>query len=832
MPPIPFFTKLIDQFFLPEKVQRKKYRSFKRLLEEDHRCHELIAEAQEYYAQKEPVEWVVIVTLYTQLHFAIKTMVAELANLSPQDARNLGLYLKKLDSFIKFFVHTEPGSSSPPYLLWLNNQHITAQNAGNKARNLSEISQKTECVVPEGFVITTNCWNALIRFNDLRSTIDKYLMQLNPQDIQSLHSTSKALMALILRAELPPESEEIISQAVTQLTVKSEGSAAPLFAVRSSAVSEDGHHSFAGQYLSLLNVSPAEILESYLKVLASRYTPQALLYRIATGIRDDEAPMAVLVIEMVEAEVSGVTYTTDPHGEEKDILFLRSVKGSGEKLVSGRAQAHLHCFPKDGNPPNFLPVESGSPVKSSDAVKLARLAMELEDLFGCPQDIEWAIDRNGPVILQSRPLATIQKCTNTNTRTPNAPHKGLPEKKRAILYQGGISASPGRGSGQVVFFSSLDETIQIPEKAILVVEDTPASLIVRIQKCDAVVTVQGSIASHFATICRELGVPLLVGASNVFEKLTEDSIITVDADRQTIYAGADHRAASDAVQTGSNKNRHPYYRRLRTILDFIVPLHILDPEDTRFVPESCQSFHDIVRFSHERAVQAMFALSQSRGRQSQRQKLTTTLPFNLYLLQADIIHSTQTKQEITVGEVSSTPFQALWRGLSHHSVPWQDGNYYNWKEYDRAAMTDAFVFENKSDSDSFALYGDDYLNLNIRFGYHFAVVDTLCGKIREQNYCTIRFAGGGGTPGGQFYRLLYLEKILRRLDFQINRKTDLLQAKLESVSADQQLERLFEVGRMLGISKQMDLVLTDENAVAYHLDQFFTSSESMAEYKG
>jgi len=174
-------------------------------------------------------------------------------------------------------------------------------------------------------------------------------------------------------------------------------------------------------------------------------------------------------------------------------------------------------------------------------------------------------------------------------------------------------------------------------------------------------------------------------------------------------------------------------------------------------------------------------------------------------------------ETIPVEQVVSTPFRALWQGLTHPSVIWGKREYYNWKEYDNAAMTDGFVFKNKVESASYAICGDDYLNLNIRFGYHFTIVDALCGENSEHNYCSIRFAGGGGTFDGRYYRLKYIETILRKLGFVVTCKTDLLDGRLESLAVDQMTQRLVTVGRMLGTSKLMDMVLKDEESVVFHL---------------
>jgi len=816
------FKRWTYKFFAPYLLQRGTYEAFRRLLEQDRRCHELIADFQDLYFKKEPIEWTQVNALYDQLSNAVRAITRELTLISTHEATDLAAYYKKFDSYIRFLLQPEANQTGTPYIICLGEPGMTGQLTGNKAKNLAKIYQNFDCSVPPGFVVTTNSWNSLVEYNNLRPEIDSLLRSLDRENNSSLIETSKTLMSLILGATIPPEIHKSILGAGQDLVTGLAAKTQTRFAVRSSAVSEDGFNSFAGQYRSILNVAPEDVHHSYLQVLASKYTPNALLYRIEAGISDTEAPMAVLIIEMIEARAAGVVYTADPKGEEQNTLYIHSVHGGGEKLVSGKARPHLSCFNKKEV---RLKRESGSdcPITSTEAHRLTQLATNLEKFFGTPQDIEWAIDKGEPVVLQSRPLRTIIPPQQTDS--PNI----RKEPDLPFLYHGGVTAAQGRGAGVACFLSAYQYPPDLPADAVLIVDNIPASLIIFLSRCSAVISTMGSAASHFSTICRELGVPLIVEATDIQEKVTHGDMITVDADSQNVYRGNEKTSTSKPT-TISTQHNHPYFCRLQTILDFITPLNILDPEADSFVPESCRSFHDIVRFAHEKSVQAMFAIGKSGSRRGYRKRLRTLLPFDLYLIAVDDNNQnikTIDDDTITIEQVDSIPFRALWQGLTHSSIEWGDREYYNWKEYDSAAMTDGFAFKNKTESASYAVCGHDYLNLNIRFGYHFTIVDTLCGQNIEQNYCSIRFAGGGGTIEGRFFRLQYLEDILTKLDFQVTSKTDLLDARLEGLPIDQMSQRLVTLGRMLGTSKLMDMTLKDEESVAYHLDMFFQTDDTV-----
>ncbi len=808
------FKRWRYRFFAPDLLQRETYESFRRFLEYDHRCHELIADFQDLLFKGRPSEWTKVMALYDQLSEAIGALVGEFKSISPRVGSDLAIYFKKFDSYCRFLLAGEANISGPPHVICLSDATIQQKCTGNKARNLALLFQKLEYCVPTGFVVTTNSWNAVVEYNGLRPQINRCLLTLDPDDNSSLQAVSRSLMSLVLGAEIPPEINKALQKAIDDLLAGIMAEEKGRFAVRSSAVNEDGYHSFAGQYHSVLNVLPEDIFSKYLEVVASKYTPSSLLYRIGAGISDEEAPMAVLVLEMIKAKSAGVIYTADPERVEKDTLFIHSVKGTGEKLVSGETIPHLLSFRKEALSPVLCSFSRG-PINRNEAEKLAGMAVEIESFFGCPQDIEWAIDDSGPVILQSRPLQTSHSAVVDSI--DDVGRDSLP-----LLYHGGVTAARGCGSGRAFLLRADSDPDYLPADVVLVVDNTPSSLILFLAKCRAVVATGGSVACHFATICRERNIPLIVAAREVKKYISADLLITVDAGRQKVFKGRDAGLA-DRDSILKVREQYPYFRRLQAICDFIAPLTLLDPDADSFIADGCRSFHDILRFSHEKAVRAMFSIGLSGSRKGYRKKLATTLPFELYLVDVDAGHDQQEScSSLAIEDVKSTPFHALWHGLTHPSIIWDDHVYYNWKEYDDAALSDGFAFKNSTESASYAVYGQDYLNLNMRFGYHFTVVDTLCGEKSAQNYCSIRFAGGGGTFAGRYFRLQFIETILRETGFQVSCKTDLLDGKIEALPADQMIECLRTLGRMLGTSKQMDMVFRDEESVATHLELFFS----------
>jgi pyruvate,water dikinase len=184
-----------------------------------------------------------------------------------------------------------------------------------------------------------------------------------------------------------------------------------LFAVRSSAVDEDGAtHSFAGQLESFLNVSRDEVLDKVRLVWQSGFSERIVLYRKQAGLTLPPPVPAVLVQHMVPSEVAGVAFSADPVSGRRGVVVIAAVRGLGEALVSGaRTGDSFHVDREDRVISNEV-VEPGNPTLSEAAIlEIARLARSAACHFGRPQDIEWAMAGGRLYLLQSRPITSLSR---------------------------------------------------------------------------------------------------------------------------------------------------------------------------------------------------------------------------------------------------------------------------------------------------------------------------------------------------------------------------------------------------------------------------------------
>ena len=813
------------QVFAPDKLLRQKYESFKELLHHDKKSLELISELQDIQHGGAPADWARVERVVQSLNLSVDSLIRSLVSMHPGAYGELERRLALLEPSLTAAVSLPEGDCAPPFTLTLPEAATEAGLAGGKAHALSRVLTETGLPGPRGFVITTRAFHLFLEHNGLRPRLDELLAEVDLEDWESLENLCREMTAMVQEGEVPSQVGQECMERLADLG--RQGCAGP-WSLRSSAVSEDGELSFAGQYASVLRVAGEDFLTAYKEVLASKYAPRALAYRIRGGLADQETPMAVLVMEMIEARVSGVVYTRDweANGGARECLAVYAVPGLGTRLVDGTAEPEVHYFSREPNPRSLetlpgrtCPVElpEKACLTPETAQLLAGWGMRLEEFAGRPQDIEWCQDRQWSCyILQARPL-----------KTRTAFHEGVPQEKdmhhpdHPVLLEGGVTASFGVGVGRVHVLSSEAELGGVPDGAVLVSPTLSPSLAGVIGRLKAVVAESGSRASHFASIAREFGLPVLTGVREAMKRLLSGHIVTVDAGQGRVYQGEVPGLDQEPLRPSINPGA-PFLARLQKLMELVSPLHLLDPASPDFAPENCASVHDFVRFAHEKGMAEMFSLVGRAGRGLARaRQLATDLPLTMYILDLEggVAPEAAEKKTIEVRFITSPLMRACWEGLTHPEVAWHKGLVYlDWEEVDRVS---AGILSLKSALlASYAVVAREYLHLVLRFGYHFAVLDALGGENPEANYIAFRFKGGGGSYENRLLRVELIRSILEWAGFTVKTRGDLLDARFDRRPAEQILDRLTLLGILQGKTQLLDMALTGVDQVREMVDSF------------
>ncbi len=238
-------------------------------------------------------------------------------------------------------------------------------------------------------------------------------------------------------------------------------------AVRSSATAEDGAEmSFAGQQETILGVvGEVDLSKAVERCWKSLFTERSIAYRRQQGIADDGAAMAVVVQQLVPADVAGVLFTRDPNDPTGEHLSVEASWGLGEAVVSGRvtpdrfrvnlatgiaAEKHAGLktmeFTPTGERPIDGPRQTDLCLSDNDLSALADLARKVEACYGAPRDIEWAIAGGSYFLLQARPITTATAAERESLR-------------RATIASLGFLAEPG---GTVWVSMSIAEVLPEP----------------------------------------------------------------------------------------------------------------------------------------------------------------------------------------------------------------------------------------------------------------------------------------------------------------------------------------------------------------------------------
>ncbi len=829
---------------------REKYESFKALLEYDKAAHDLMATLEDIYYTPQKCDFQIVAKTYEKFAAAVSRMVEELLKMSPSNYWSLKAYFKKFDFYVRFMLAPPEFEFSPPFTIKFDK--ISSFNeavAGKKAFSLSCLNKALHLPAPDGFVITTNAFYFFLEANDLGGPINEQLALLDISNPSSLETTADTIEQLIINAIVPEEIDMAVTNALN-IFGQDNGSNFRV-ALRSSAVKEDGKASFAGQYQTLLNVDKKNILQGYKQVVASKYSAQALFYRISRGILDHETPMAVLVLEMIDSKSSGVMYTRDIEEPLSDNLLIHSVWGQGGLLVEGEVSPDVIRVSKK-NPDTIAFTKIAAKLKQMvldpenqtqtidthecnkgilsldkfSALTLARWGILLEEHFNHPQDIEWCQDKTRRLfILQSRPLNSPSARTQNKAKKVQIAGNKIINK---IICSGGETVCPQAGAGPVYRLEHLSQLSDIPDGSVLVVNHALPQFVIAIDKMAAIVIATGSRASHFSSIAREFGVPAIVNPTTGFHDLVQGTWVTVDADKGIVYEGKAKQLLKKVAPKEDFFADSSFMVKLRYVINFCAKLKLTDPGSSSFVPEACRSLHDIIRFAHETAMKEMFFIGNRKGsRKKGAKKLISKIPMLFYVLDVGSGIKNDRKNGNWVNEnilkpedIASIPMNAVLKGLSNPEICWSETTHFDWEEYDKIVMAGGIISADSPQFGSYAVVSKEYLNGNFRFGYHFVIIDTICSSTKEDNYILFRFSGGGGSPVGRSIRADFIKGILIRLGFMVEIKSDLVDAEFRHGSLNTMKETLDMVGRLLGATKLMDMYLKETLDVAVLVDDF------------
>lgn len=723
---------------------------------------------------------------------------------------------------------------------------------GGKMAHLAEIANTLGLPTPDGLAVTTEGFHLLLEEGGIRSWIqNKHLEIVSEQDVDLV---SKELQDRILGLSIPPKLEDAILRHYDRLAQRS-GTGIPM-AVRSSAVGEDGEFSFAGQFLSMLNVPREELCGAYLRVIASLFSPEAMHYRFLHDIPGESAQMAVGFIAMIDAVASGVVFSRDPGRPGCNQVLIHAVKGLGVTLVDGKTSPETILVSRDLNAPVIVrtpsmqesrtvlapgsgiqeeilgPGEAEEPCLAEDEVLLlARWALLLEKHFGGPQDIEWAKGKDHQITLvQSRPLRISSRAVSNAQPLPGVD----------LCLEGGEVACPGVGCGPAILVSEDSEIDSFPEGGVLVARRSSPKFVRLMSKTRAIVTDVGSTTGHMASLAREFRVPTLLNTKIATQCVNQGKIVTVDATNGFVYEGevselferSDNDDESD--DGGAWKRNSPAFQVLEKIISLISPLNLTEPGSAAFSPDHCVTLHDLARFVHEKSYREMFMMGENVGDlRGAAYKLDVFLPIDLYIIDlGGGIGETPRHRKLKPSQVASVPMSALLRGMLHEKIPRFGPRPMDVSGLISIMMRHATMSPEQDSTfraPCYAMISDNYANFTARVGYHFSVVDTYCGESQSKNYISLLFQGGAADYVRRTRRTRAMADIIKEYGFSVELKHDMINARLSKGTQEETIKQLEMIGSLLQFFRQMDAAMASDDAIALFRDAFLRGDYGLEE---
>ena len=419
---------------------------------------------------------------------------------------------------------------------------------GEMIHNLTKL-----CVeVPRGFATTAFAYRKFLADNLIDEKIYAKLAMLDASKLRSLAATSSEIRKLILRANFSQEFITAVTQAYDLLRRGHGGS----FAVRSSATAEDlPQASFAGQHDSFLNIRGREnILIAIKKVYASLFNERAIIYRLQNNYAHEQVAVSAGVQAMVRSDcgTSGVMFTLDTETGFDRVVYINAAWGLGEAVVQGKVDpdefylykpsiAHKRpailqrnlgrkatkvVYGKNRSSTTMVKTTASEQksfcLNDRDATKLARLAMNIEQHYKMPMDIEWAQDGKTKkiYIVQARP-ETVQSREQRQTI-----ERFYLIKTGTILTQG-HSVGQKIGQGQACVVNNIKQMHLMQPGQVLVTDITDPDWEPVMKLAQAIVTNRGGRTCHAAIVARELGVPAVVGCGDATTKIKQHQSVTV-----------------------------------------------------------------------------------------------------------------------------------------------------------------------------------------------------------------------------------------------------------------------------------------------------------------
>ncbi len=509
--------------------------------------------------------------------------------------------------------------------------------------------------------------------------------------------------------------------------------------------------------------------------------------------------------------------------QEMDIHQLRRIFPFDLVSSTVTPKSMDHPFP-DGlqatsTAPEYRHFRRGSAtILPRDIQALAETAMTLERIMGVPVIMHWEYLENGKFVV-TRLFPYLEKPAK-----PTALELKQEMKNATILGEGGQVVQSGVAAGTVFHVTQDTNLNDFPIGGVAVAPIATPQLTPILHRASAVLTEHGNPIGHLATVAREISLPTVFGLPGILEQLPNGTEVTVDAGQGCVYKGV----LNHLLQQGNSENSFspidPEYRVLRRLLRFISPLKLVNPDDPHFSAQNCRSFHDIIHFCHEMAVDELAHFQERRpglrGIRTTRLQLPGQMNINLLDIGGGLPDGPV--QQLGPADILSEPFAIFLDGLLHPQAAGEDLPTLGIRDIISSIPRTSRLssVSPEMSGDNLAILSQEYMNLSLRLGYHFSVIDAHLANDRLRNYIYFRFVGGLADQTRRARRALFISDVLGAMDFKVFWKGDLVVGRMKFEEKNVLRSALFILGALTTYSRQRDTSLYSDELGRELFDRF------------
>jgi len=453
------------------------------------------------------------------------------------------------------------------YIINLDSVDAATPGVGAKAASLGSLS-KAGFVIPRGFVVTSEAFEKFLMDTGISRQLPETLRLVDLENPATAYQAFRDIRGMFSRVSGNDFLIRDIRAAYDELCfgkdVKTVGGVAldliksgrqeNFVSVRPSvACSQDGV-SFPGHGKASLNlIGYKQIVAAVKGCWLSVFSPESIIYRKTHGI--DSFSLAVIVQKMVDSELSGVLFTSDPVSGDRSKMLVEGFWGLGETLSAGSVCPDQFLIDKSAGtgtrrigkkiwlrrrgPLSGTTIQERVPLSrvtmetlsDKDLARFLSIANRAEEIMKAPQEIEWCVERGRIVLLQARILP--QKTG------PEAVSASEPPASPPAPDFRGVGVSAGKASGKAVILKEGDPSAMYSvsrpqEPSVLVVRNLSMEILPYVRWFSGVVAEQGGCGSCMASLGRELGIPMVTGIENA-AILLAGKAITLDGGSGSIY---------------------------------------------------------------------------------------------------------------------------------------------------------------------------------------------------------------------------------------------------------------------------------------------------------